>query len=65
MKTLLLALLLTGCAAIPGVEISEEDRKVCEVQKTCSVWSEKDLRSLIRHFFEQGYNAGRKSKGNI
>lgn len=61
MKTALLCILLTGCAALPGVEISEDERKACAAQQNCSVWNHQDLQSLIRHFFGQGYQAGRKS----
>lgn len=57
----LILLLLTGCAALSGVAITDEERKACEAQQNCTVWNHQDLQSLIRHFFGQGYQAGRKS----
>lgn len=57
MKAAILALLLTGCSSIPGVVISDDERKVCEAQG-CTVWTVKELESLARRFIQQGYKAG-------
>lgn len=51
---------LSGCSAIKGVAITEGERKACEAA-SCTVWTEKELNSLARHFFQQGYSAGVKS----
>jgi len=61
MKTLfLVAVLLSGCASIKGVEITDDERKACE-QVTCSVWTEAELARLVRKFFSDGYKAGKAS----
>lgn len=60
MKTLILALLLTGCSSIPGVVISDDERAACEAQG-CTVWSLQQLESLARRFLQEGYKRGAKS----
>lgn len=55
MKTVLLflvALALAGCKKnIPGVEITEEERAACAVEKNCTVWTEQQLRNVAEHFY--------------
>jgi uncharacterized protein YceK len=60
MKYVLIALILSGCASIKGVEITDDERKACE-QVTCSVWTEQELTRLARKFFSDGYKAGKAS----
>ncbi len=60
MKSLILCLALSGCATIPGVAITEDERKACEVQ-TCTVWTIDELTGLARKFFREGYRAGVRS----
>lgn len=61
MKTLLLcALLLSGCATIKGVEISEAEREACEAH-SCTVWTPAELLGLLRRVWQGGYQAGVKS----
>ena len=61
MKTaILLAALLSGCASMPGVQATDDERKACEAQ-TCTVWTVQELQGLARCFFQQGHNAGVKS----
>ena len=57
---LLMLAALSGCSAIKGVAISESERRACE-SIGCSVWTEQELDSLARHFFNKGYAAGVKS----
>ena len=60
MKLVLLALLLTGCAYLPGVEATPEERAACKAE-TCSVWTINELTRLGRKFFNEGYQAGKAS----
>ena len=60
MKAALLALLLAGCSSIPGVVISDDERKACETAG-CTVWSMDELESLARRFLKEGYQRGVKS----
>ena len=60
MKALLLALLLSGCASLPGVEATADERAACKAE-TCSVWTEHELIKLARKFFNEGYQAGKGS----
>lgn len=62
MKTAILfaALLLSACANIPGVTLSEDERKVCEVSG-CTVWTVQELTAVAKRFFREGYAAGVKS----
>lgn len=61
MKTALLCLLLAGCSSIPGVVISDEERKVCEAAGNCTVWTLEELESLARRFLREGYENGKRS----
>lgn len=60
MKTVLLCLLFSGCAYMPGVESTKAERAACEAE-TCSVWTVNELTRLGRKFFHEGYQAGVKS----
>ena len=60
MKATLLALLLTGCSSIPGVVISDDERKACETAG-CTVWTLEELESIARRFLKEGYTRGVKS----
>jgi hypothetical protein len=67
MKTTILAvviLMLTGCATLKGVEISDEDRVMCE-REGCTVWSRSELVQLINEAMRRGYLAAQKQKGSI
>lgn len=62
-KTMALAhllLLLAGCAS--GVQINDDEAKACRTEG-CSVWTEKELRGLVRKAFTEGWNAGVKHSG--
>lgn len=65
MKAALLLVFLTGCASLPGVEISDEERKLCAAQGDCTVWTLEDLRAMVRHFWGEGFKAGRDTKGRL
>lgn len=54
---MLISLLLSGCANIPGVLITDDERKACEAS-SCSVWTFQELQNLARKFFKEGYQAG-------
>ena len=56
----ILALLLTGCANIPGVDITSDERTECKA-KTCSVWTFDELKSLANRFLLEGFSMGKKS----
>ncbi len=56
----LLAAVLSGCSAIKGVVITENERRACE-SIGCTVWTEQELDALARHFFKKGYEVGVKS----
>jgi uncharacterized protein YcfL len=60
MKYALIALLLTGCASIPGLEMTDAERVACE-QHGCTVWTRAELEQLIRLAMQRGYVAGRQS----
>lgn len=62
MKTLALLLLATiaGCASIPGVQMTEDERRVC-AERGCTVWTDAELHKLAEHFFLKGYQAGKKA----
>ena len=64
MKTLLLCavLLLTGCASMKGVEASDEERAACAAQG-CTVWTERELRELVKRAAQMGYEAGKRKGG--
>ena len=57
---LFFSLLLTACANIPGVTLSDEERKACEASG-CTVWTIDELSSVAKRFFREGYAAGQKS----
>ena len=62
MKKLLLTsvLMLSGCASLPGVQMSAAERAACESQ-ACSVWTVDELRKLISISIKKGYEAGKGS----
>ena len=60
MKAALLCLLLTGCAYLPGVEATPEERAACKAE-TCSVWTVNELTRLGRKFFNEGVQVGKGS----
>lgn len=56
MRTAVLAIViltLTGCATLPGVEISEEERAACEASG-CTVWTRAELEDLVREAMRRG-----------
>lgn len=63
-----LAVLLAGCASVPGLDISAEQQTVCRQEK-CLVLTAAQLKSAIVHFtqkalapaFEAGMEEGAKS----
>lgn len=55
-----LGVVLSGCASLPGVAMTDDERKACEASG-CTVWTQRQLEGLARRFFQQGYNAGVKS----
>ena len=55
-----LFVLMAGCSTVPGVQISDDERKACEVEG-CSVWTDRELERLAKSFFQKGYTAGVKS----
>jgi len=63
MKTLLLctALLLSGCATLKGVEATDDERKACAAE-TCTVWTNRELRELVRRALQQGFEAGKANR---
>ena len=67
MKTLALmvvVLVLSGCATLKGVEMTEDERKLCEAEG-CTVWTVQELQALVREAMQRGYLAGQKQKGSI
>lgn len=60
MKAAILAVLLSGCASIPGIELTEAEAKACKAEG-CTVWTLKELTGMARRFFREGYQAGVKS----
>ena len=57
----LLAAALSGCTrGNPGVAITDEERETCAAAG-CTVWTKPELDSLVRHYFQKGYEAGKKS----
>ena len=63
MKTIVLTvviLTLTGCATIPGLEITEDERKACEAEG-CSVWTVRELEDLVIRAMRKGYENGKKA----
>ena len=60
MKVIFIALLLTGCASIKGLEITDDERKACAVQ-SCTAWTEEQLARVARHFYLDGYKTAQQS----
>jgi len=61
MKAAILAIvLLSGCANLPGVEITDEERAACEAQG-CTVWTRAELQKLVQLAMKRGYEAAKKS----
>ena len=60
MKYALLVLFLSGCASFEGVQMDERERAACAAEG-CSVWTDRELKSMAEHFFKRGYQDGGKS----
>ena len=60
MKTLLVVLLLSGCASMPGVTADKDELAACKAHG-CSVWTMQELTSLGRRFFSEGVKVGKGS----
>lgn len=61
----LLSAVLTGCATIKGLQVSDEDAAECAAVG-CTPWSERQLEGLAKHFFGLGVKAGiQRQKGSI
>ena len=58
------ALFLSGCATIPGLEISEEEREACKAEGR-SVWTQAELEALVRAAMIKGIEAARRQRGSI
>ena len=56
--------LLTGCATIPGLQISEEERAACR-DHGCSVWTQAELEALVRAAMIKGIEAAQRQRGSI
>ena len=61
---ILSALLLSGCATIPGLQISEEERAAC-AKSGCSVWTQAELEDLVRAAMIKGIEAAQRQRGSI
>ena len=59
-KLILICVLLSGCASLSGVQMTDAERAACAASG-CSVWTEAELRKLIGIAMQRGYAAGRKS----
>ncbi len=59
-KLILICVLLSGCASLPGVQMTDAERAACESQ-SCSVWTVDELRKLISISIQKGYEAGKGS----
>jgi len=53
-------LFLSGCASLPGLQITDAERVACEAQG-CTAWTRAELEQLIRLAIQRGYVAGRQS----
>lgn len=62
MKTILMLAMvfLTGCASLPGLKITDEERAACEAEG-CTPWTVRELQMLIQAAMQRGYQAGKKS----
>ena len=61
---ILFAFLLSGCATIPGLQISDEERAACAASG-CSVWTQAELEALVRAAMLKGIEAARRQRGSI
>lgn len=61
---IMFAFLLTGCATIPGLQISDEEREACK-EHGCSVWTQAELEALVRAAMIKGIEAARRQRGSI
>lgn len=59
-KLILICVLLSGCASLSGVQMTDAERAACESQ-ACSVWTVDELRKLISISIQKGYEAGKGS----
>lgn len=59
-KLILICVLLSGCASLSGVQMTDAERAACESQ-ACSVWTVDELRKLISISIKKGYEAGKGS----
>lgn len=59
-KLILICVLLSGCASLSGVQMTDAERAACESQ-ACSVWTVDELRKLISISIKKGYQAGKGS----
>jgi len=56
MKILMLFLaLMTGCAT--GVTMDKDEEAACKAEG-CTAWTTRELTTLARRFFNEGYKAG-------
>lgn len=62
MKTtcILLMLLSSGCAQLPWLTITDEEREACKIE-TCTAWTPSELSQAARKIYNQAYQAGVKS----
>ena len=58
-KLILICVLLSGCASLSGVQMTDSERAACESQG-CSVWRA-ELEQLVRAAMLKGYKAGKGS----
>lgn len=66
MKTLVLVLvLLSGCATIDGVKISDTERADCQRSQDCTVWAPAELHELASRAYTAGVSRARQEKGGI
>ena len=59
-KLILICVLLSGCASLSGVQMTDAERAACESQG-CSVWTRAELEQLVRAAMLKGYQAGKGS----
>lgn len=48
--------LLCGCAS--GIHMTDEDARSCRDSGDCTVWTESEIRALIRKAMAEGYGLG-------
>ena len=60
MRTLLVVLMLSGCASMPGVTANKDERAACE-KYGCTVWTVQELVSFGRKIFNEGVKVGKGS----